>query len=50
MKAFDLEERFINFSVEVIRFTEGLPKSSTGMYFSDQIMRAVASATLNYSE
>ena len=50
MKAFDLEERFINFSVEVIRFTESLPKTNTGMYFADQIMRAVASATLNYSE
>jgi len=50
MKAFDLEERFINFSVEVIRFTESLPKSNTGMYFFDQIMRAAASSTLNYSE
>jgi four helix bundle protein len=50
MKVFDLEERFINFSVEVIRFTESLPKSNTGMYFSDQIMRSVSSAALNYSE
>ena len=50
MKAFDLDERFINYSVEVIRFTENLPKTNTGLYFSDQIMRAVASAALNYSE
>ena len=34
----------------VIRFTESLPKSNSGIYFSDQIMRAVSSAALNYSE
>lgn len=40
----------IDFSVQVIRFTESLPKSNTGIYFSDQIMRSVSSAVLNYSE
>ena len=50
IKTFNLDERFINYSVEVIRFTENLPKTNTGLYFSDQIMRSVASAVLNYSE
>jgi four helix bundle protein len=50
MSTFTLDERMIKFSVIVIRFTESLPKSNSGIYFSDQIMRSVASAVLNYSE
>ena len=50
MASFDLDERMINFSVNVIRFTENLPKSNSGIYFSDQVMRSVSSAVLNYSE
>jgi len=50
MKTFDLDDRMIDFSVRVIRFTENLPKSNSGLYFSDQIMRSVSSVVLNYSE
>ena len=50
MTNFNLDERMIDFSVKVIRFTENLPKSNSGIYFSDQIMRSVSSAVLNYSE
>ena len=50
MTTFDLDDRMIDFSVQVIHFTENLPKSNSGIYFSDQIMRSVASAVLNYSE
>ena len=50
MKSFDLDERMIDFSIKVIHLTENLPQSNTGIYFSDQIMRSVSSAVLNYSE
>jgi len=50
MKSFDLDERMIDFSVKVIQYTETFPKSNSGIYYSDQIMRAVSSAVLNYSE
>ena len=50
MTNFNLDERMIDFSVKVIRFTENLPKSNSGIYFSDQIMRSVSSSVLNYSE
>ena len=50
MTNFNLDERMIDFSVKVIRFTENLPKSNSGIYFSDQIMRSVSSVVLNYSE
>ena len=50
MKSFDLDERMIDFSIKVIHLTENLPKSNTGIYFSDQLMRSVSSAVLNYSE
>ena len=50
MKSFDLDERMIDFSIKVIHLTENLPKSNTGIYFSDHLMRSVSSAVLNYSE
>ena len=50
MKNFDLDERMIDFSIKVIHLTENLPKSNTGIYFSDQLMRSVSSAVLDYSE
>ena len=50
MTNFNLIERMIEFSVIVISYTERLPRSNSGLYFSDQIMRSVASAVLNYSE
>lgn len=50
MAIFDLEERMIRFSVKVIRYSENLPKTNIGLYYSDQIMRSASSAILNYSE
>jgi four helix bundle protein len=50
MHSFNLDERMIDFSVKVIQYTESLPKSNTGIYFQDQIMRSVSSSVLNYSE
>ena len=39
MKNFDLDERMINFSVDIIRLTEKLPKTTAGKYFADQLIR-----------
>jgi four helix bundle protein len=50
MKSFDLDERMIVYSVKVIKLAESLPKTSSGLYFSDQMIRSVSSAVLNYSE
>lgn len=50
MTSFNLDERMIDFSVKVIHLTEKLPKSNSGIYFSDQIIRSVSSSVLNYSE
>ena len=50
MKNFDLEERMINFSVDIIKLTEKLPKTAAGKYFADQLIRSASSAALNYAE
>ncbi|MEE4257680.1 MAG: four helix bundle protein [Bacteroidales bacterium] len=50
MKTFDLDERMINFSVNIIKLAEKLPKTPTGIYFSNQLIRSASSAALNYAE
>lgn len=50
MKTFDLDERMINFSVNIIKLAEKLPKTPTGIYFTNQLIRSASSAALNYAE
>ena len=50
MKKYDLDERMINFSVNVIKLAEKLPKTPTGTYFANQLIRSASSAALNYAE
>jgi len=50
MKTYDLDERMINFSVNIIKLAEKLPKTPTGIYFSNQLIRSASSAALNYAE
>lgn len=50
MNTFDLDERMINFSVNIIKLCEGLPKTETGKYFTNQLIRSASSAALNYAE
>lgn len=50
MKKFDLDERMINFSVNIIQLAEKLPKTSAGNYFANQMIRSASSAALNYAE
>jgi four helix bundle protein len=50
MNRIDLEERLINFAVLIFKVTNNLPKTKTGYYFSDQIMRSASSSALNFGE
>lgn len=50
MKKFDLDERMIDFSVNIIKLAESLPKTNAGIYFANQLIRSASSAALNYAE
>jgi four helix bundle protein len=49
-KKFDLEERLIAFSLSVITIAEMLPKTQTGNYLANQVLRSGTSPALNYGE
>ncbi len=49
-KTFDIEERLINFAVQIIRLAESLPKTKTGNHISGQIIRCGTSPASNYGE
>jgi|SRR6185312_4839938 len=50
VKKFDLEERLIAFSLSVITIAEMLPKTQTGNYIANQVLRSGTSPALNYGE
>lgn len=50
MNKFDLEERFIKFSVNILNITEKLSKSYAGIHLSRQLIRSGTSPALNYAE
>ncbi len=47
---FDLEERLINFAVQIIRAAESLPKTVVGKHIGGQIIRSGTSPAANYGE
>ena len=49
-KLYDLEERLVRFAGEIIFFCNTIPKTPTGLYYSDQIMRSSGSSALHYGE
>lgn len=49
-RAFDLEERLIDFAVRIIRTAESLPKSKVGNHVAGQIIRCGTSPASNYGE
>ena len=49
-RKYDLEERLICFSVDVITIAESLGKSFTAQYLSKQVIRSGISPSLNYGE
>lgn len=46
----DIENRLINFSVEISEWINNLPRHSTVTHLKDQIIRSSTSAALNYGE
>ena len=49
-KKYDLEERLLEFSVRIIRVSESIERSRTGLHISDQLMRAGTSPYGNHGE
>ena len=46
----ELENRLIDFAVDVIKLAESLPGNAIGRYFTGQITRSGTSPALNYAE
>jgi len=49
-KTYDLEERLIDFAVEVIYFVESLPNTKSANHLGGQLLRSGTSPSLNYGE
>lgn len=49
-RQFDLQERFIDFAVRIIRLSEELPESKAGKHICAQILRSGTSPAPNYGE
>jgi four helix bundle protein len=49
-KLFDIEERLIDFAVQMIQITKSLPKTTTGKHIANQILRSGTSPASNYGE
>ncbi|WP_242203108.1 four helix bundle protein [Aestuariivivens insulae] len=50
MKTSDLEDRIIDFAVDIIDITEYIKNSYAGSYYGNQIIRSSGSPALNYGE
>ena len=49
-RVFDLEERLISFSINIMDIAEQLPNTKSGLYISNQIIRSGTAPALNYAE
>ncbi len=49
-KGDDLQERFINFAVAIIKICEQLPNTPAGKHVSGQLLRSGTSPAYNYGE
>jgi four helix bundle protein len=49
-RAFDIEDRLIDFAVRIIRLAESLPKNKVGNHISGQLIRCGTSPAPNYGE
>ncbi len=50
MKSKDLEERLINYAVEIINIVDTTPSTKAGNHLSGQLVRSGTSPALNYGE
>ena len=49
-KKFDLDERLIDFAVEIVFFTESLPNTKAANHLGGQLLRSGTAPSLNYGE
>jgi four helix bundle protein len=49
-RAFDLEERLINFASSIIKLSESLPQSFAGRHIAGQLIRSGTAPALQYGE
>ncbi|MDP8203000.1 MAG: four helix bundle protein [Candidatus Tenebribacter mawsonii] len=49
-KKFDLQDRFIDYAVRIIKLSEALPNTKTGNHIRSQILRSGTSPAPNYGE
>ena len=49
-KKFDLQERFVDYAVRVIKLSEKFPETKAGKHISSQILRSGTSPAPNYGE
>lgn len=49
-RAFDLQDRLIDYSVRIIALSEALPETKAGKHVSSQILRSGTSPAPNYGE
>ncbi len=50
IKGNDIQERLINFAVDIIKLTSRLPKTQAGNHIAGQLMRSGTSPAPNYAE
>lgn len=49
-RTFDLEDRLIDFAVQIIQLAESLPKTGIGKHIAGQLIRCGTSPAPNYGE
>ena len=49
-RKFDLKDRFVDYSVRIIKVSESLPNTRTGRHVCSQILRSGTSPAANYAE
>ncbi len=47
---FDLQDRFVDYAVRVIKLCEKLPNTNTGKHIAGQLLRSGTSPAANYAE
>jgi four helix bundle protein len=50
VRKFDLEDRLVNYSVQIIEVVEVLPNTRAGNHLAGQLIRSGTSPALNYGE
>ena len=50
MKKFDLEDRFIDYTIEISNIVDEIDNSRLGTYIANQLVRSGSSPALNYGE